>query len=127
MAGNQQQYALAFVTVNGPLLVQEQNVSVKRETKSTAVATVPGGYMGESPGAAMCTITCANATPLTKLEYDAGPAMAALQPGQVYIIYGTGAISLKTTVQIIEDSLEHGVDKQGTYSFSARGAFALWG
>ena len=127
MAGNQQQFALAFATVNGPLLVMEQNLSVKRETKSVAVATVPGGYMGESPGAAMCTLTITSATPMGKLEFNAGPMMAALQPGQVYIVYGTGAIQLKTTVQIIEDSFEHGVDKQGTYSFSARGAFADWG
>jgi hypothetical protein len=126
MAGNQTQYALIFVTVDGPLLVQQTEMSVKRETKSTAVATVAGGYMGESPGAAMCTVSVSNAIPLPKLEFNAGPNMAALKPNQVYFAYATGAIQLKTTVQIIEDTLTHGVDKAGSYSFQARGAFADW-
>jgi hypothetical protein len=123
---NQQIYTLAFVTVNGPLLVQQQHVSVRRKTNSQDVATVALGYAGESPGAPMVTIDVTNAVPTVGFEFNAGGQMLSLTPGQVYIVLGSGKIQLKTTVQIIEDSFEHGVNKQATYSFSARGAFQDW-
>lgn len=125
MAGNLQLYTLAFVTTDGTLLAEEKSVSVDRATNSQAVNTVPKGYAGESPGAAMCEFTVDNAVPAAAFEFDAGAKMRALIPTHLYII-GPGGSQLKGECFIISDSFKHGVNQEATYSFRARGPMTLW-
>jgi hypothetical protein len=122
-------YTLAFVTINGTLMAQEQDVTVTRTTNSQAVSTVGLGYAGESPGAAMCTIDVENAVPQAGFEYDAGQSMLSLTPVKLFVL-GPGGVppqQLKFTGQIIQDTFGHGVNKAATYRFSARGSFVTWG
>lgn len=119
------QYTLAFVTLSGTLLAQEQDVTVRRATNSQAVSTVPLGYAGESPGAAMVDIDVQNAVPATGFEFNAGQNMISLTPSKVFII-GPNNQQLKCTVQIIQDTFRHGVNNPAVYSFSCRGAFKDW-
>jgi hypothetical protein len=119
------QYSLLFETINGTLLAQEQDITVRRTTNSQAVNTVPIGYAGESPGAAMCELDVQNAVPAAGFEYNAGQNMISLTPVKAFTL-GPGGQQLKFTGQIISDTLRHGVNNPVTYSFSARGAFVDW-
>lgn len=124
-ASNLQQYGLYFVTVNGPLLVQEQDVTVDRDTHATQVATVPLGFAGVSPGAAMCEISVTNAVPQAGFEFDAGPNLASLAPADVFVI-GPGSKTLKGQVIIHKDNTSHGVNKAAVYSFQCWAPLAQW-
>lgn len=125
MPGNLSVYTLLFVTANGQLLAEEQNVTIDRTTNSQAVNTVPGSYSGESPGAGMTEVSVTNAVPAAGIEFDAGPSMAALLPAQLYVL-GAGGKTYKGDCFIISDSIRHGVNQAAEYSFRARGKMALW-
>lgn len=122
---NQILYTLAFVTANGTLLAQEQQVTINRTTNSQPVSTVANGYSGESPGAAMVEIDVENAVPAAGFEFNAGQAMLALAVTQVYVL-GPGGQTYKGSVQIYADTFQHGVDAQAKYSFKCRGAMVDW-
>jgi hypothetical protein len=123
-ASNIQSYALLFVTADGPLLAQEQHVTVTRSTNSQPVRTVALGYAGESPGAAMLEFDVTSAVPAAGQEFDAGNKMLTLTPTQLFLV-GPAGKELKGVVMIYSDVLAHGVDKQVEYSFKARGAFQV--
>jgi hypothetical protein len=122
---NLQAYTLLFETANGALLAQEQSITIDRTTNSQPVNTVPGGYSGESPGAAMMEVTVMNAVPAGGFEFDAGSTMAALIPTSLYTL-GPGGKQLKGECFIHADSIRHGVNQVAEYTFRARGKFALW-
>ena len=124
-ASNLQQYGLLFVTVDGPLLAQEQDVTVHRATNASPNNTVPLGYAGDSPGAGMVTIDVVNAVPAADFEFNAGKKMLALAPAAVFVI-GPGGKTLKSQVNIFEDTTQHGVNKAATYSFRCRGPLSDW-
>lgn len=119
------QYTLLFEYVDGALLAQEHSISIDRTTNSQPVSTVPGGYSGESPGAAMTDVTVESAVPAAGFEFDAGRKMVGLLPAKLYTL-GPGGKQLKGDCFIISDSLRHGVNQAATYSFKARGPFRLW-
>lgn len=125
MAGNLIQYSLAFATVNGLLLAQEQDVSVDRDTNGVPVSTVVNGYSGDSPGAGMVDITVESAVPAANFEFNAGPLMVSLTPAKVFIL-GPGGKQLKCTVQIYKDQFGHGVNKASKYTFKCRAALVDW-
>jgi len=125
VSGNLSVYTLLFVTANGALLAEEQNVTIDRTTNSQAINTVPGGYSGESPGAGMTEVTVVSAVPATGIEFDAGPTMAALLPAQLYTL-GPGGKTLKGDCFIISDSIRHGANQAAEYTFRARGKYTLW-
>jgi hypothetical protein len=125
VSGNLQTYSLAFVTVNGPLLSQEQDVTITRTTNAVPVSTVVIGYAGDSPGAPMAEIDVQNAVPAIGFEFDPSKWMASLTPVQL-IILGPGGLALKFVAQIYSDTFGHGVNKAASLSFKARSAFQLW-
>lgn len=122
---NLQLYTLIFATADGALLAEEKSVTIDRTTASQAVNTVPKGYAGESPGAAMCEFSVESAVPAGGFEFDAGKKMAGLIPTHLYFI-GPGGMQLKGECFIISDSLRHGVNQEATTSFRARGPMTLW-
>jgi len=122
---NLQLYTLLFATVDGALLAEEKSVTIDRTTNSQAVNTVPKGYAGESPGAAMSEFTVDNAIPAAGFEFNAGAKMAGLIPTHLYFI-GPGGEQYKGECFIISDSVKHGVNQEATYSFRARGPLTLW-
>jgi|SRR5450631_825110 hypothetical protein len=111
--------------MDGQLLIEEKSIQIDRATNSQPVSTVPKGYAGESPGAAMMEFTVEEAVPQGGFDFDAGKKMAALQPAHLYVI-GPAGLQLKGEVFVISDSLKHGVNQEANYSFRARGSFALW-
>ena len=122
---NQIQYTLAFVTADGTLLTQEQDVKVDRTTNSQAVSTVALGYAGESPGAPMVEIDVTNAVPAGGFEFQAGVKMTGLISTQVYVL-GPGGQTHKSQGQIYADSFSHGVNKAAAYSFRMRAPMVDW-
>ena len=124
-ASNLQQFSLLFVTVDGPLLAQEQDVTITRNTNAQPVSTVPLGYAGDSPGAAMVEIDVKNAIPAAGFEFNAGQIMLSLSPADVYLI-GPAGQQLKSTVNIYQDTTMHGVNKAAEYSFRCRGPMVDW-
>ena len=122
---NLQLYSLVYWTVNGALLSEQKSGTIDRATNSQAVNTVPKGYAGESPGAAMTEFSVENAVPAPGFEFDAGPNMAGLIPTHLYEI-GPGGLQYRGECFIIADSLKHGVNQEATYSFRARGPMTLW-
>lgn len=69
---NKRTHYNASVYVNGNLLTEESNVTVKRESGGNAVKTVAKGYAGRSPGAPTTTITVKNAVPSLEFELNPG-------------------------------------------------------
>jgi hypothetical protein len=122
---NLQQYTLMFVTLDGPLLAQEQHVTVNRNTHAQQVATVPLRFSGVSPGAAMVELEVKNAIPATGFEFDAGQNMLTLAPAKIYIL-GPGGKTLKGQCIIHQDSSTHGVNAPAEYNFSAWAPMAQW-
>jgi len=124
-ASSVQLYSLLFVAANGQLLAEEQEVDISRSTNSQAVATVPKGYAGESPGAGMTEVDVKSAIPAGGFEFDMGSKMAGLIPIDVQVI-GPGGKSMKGKAFVISDTIRHGVNQEATYSFRARMSLALF-
>ena len=122
---NLQQYTLLFVSAAGPILTQEQDITIRRMSNGQPVSTVVLGYAGDSPGAAMCEIDVTNAIPSLGFEFDPSVPIQSLTPIPLYV-YGPGGKILKTTAIIFEDTTSHGVNKQAQISFKARAAFQPW-
>jgi hypothetical protein len=126
VSGNLGLYGYLWELVNGSLLSQEQSIQVDRATNSQPVSTVPNGYSGESPGAAMIEVTVESAVPqVTGFEFDAGASLGGLIPVQLYTL-GPGGKTLKGECFIISDSIRHSVNNPMQYTFRARGPLAFW-
>lgn len=121
---NLQRYTKINVYVDGSLLFEEIDVTVRRSTNSQEVKTVAKGYSGESPGAAMCEIDVNNAFPEDGMEFDVGSAMANLTPVEMTQFAGGKTMTVKGF--IIEDTAQHGVDKAAGVSFKFRGPMPQW-
>lgn len=121
---NLQTYALAYATVDGALLSEEASVVVNRHTGSQAVITVPKGYAGESPGAAMSEVDVVSAVPAIGFEFNAAAKMRALVPAELGVIVGTQVLVVKGF--IIADTFKHAANSEATYDFKFRGQFGDW-
>ena len=117
-------YTLAAVYIGSTLLMQEQQVSVTRDTKSNPVSTVQGGYQGESPGAPMMELAVDNAVPAADFEFDPGLLMQPLTPA-TFVLRAAGR-SLTTQGFIYSDTFTHGTNQEAKISFRARASFAPW-
>ena len=124
MSGNLQLYTLLFGAINGTLLAEEQQIDVARTANAAIVNTVPKGFAGVSPGAAMTEVDVKNAVPQGGFEIDFGPNIAGLIPVSVQVI-GPGK-TLKSTAFVLSDSIRHGVNQEATYEFKAIMPMALF-
>jgi len=117
-------YTLATVVINGAVLSEEARVTIDRRSNAQQVNTVAKGYAGDSPGAAMMTISVDNAVPSEDFEFDPGPYMLTLKPVEIKI-FAAGR-SLKTDGRITDDNFSHAVDSNSNLRFDARCKFANW-
>lgn len=124
-ASSVQLYTLLFIATNGTLLAEEQQIDIARQTNSQAVLTVPKGYAGESPGAAMVEFDVRNAIPAGGFEFEMGKYMAGLIPIDIQVL-GPGGKSLNGKAFVISDTIRHGVNQEASYEFKARAALALF-
>lgn len=118
MAGNLQIYSILFGVVNGTLLAEEQQIDVTRTANAQMVNTVPKGFAGVSPGAAMTEVDVKNAVPQGGFEIDFGPNIAGLIPVDVQV-QGPGGKTLKGKAFVLNDSIRHGVNQEASYEFKA--------
>ena len=123
MAGNLAIYALAYVTIENALLTQEGSVSLRRTTGSQAVLTVPNGYSGESPGAAMCEMEIESAIPFAAVEYDPTKVMQGLIPVEVGMILAGKTYKSKGFIH--EDDYRHAVNQESKQTLRFRGTFPV--
>lgn len=68
-------YDQAFVYINGRLLVQNTSVDVEHADDIAQVKTVPGGFVGITPGAPVTTVKLKEVVPITGFEFDFALAM----------------------------------------------------
>ena len=126
MSANFQQYSLIFVGVNGALLAEEGEVSMKRASNAKIVETVAKGLAGLSPGAPMAQGRVMSSMPAaTGLEYDAGPVIISLTVVQLKLVRSDGK-GCTFPAFILDDDTSHGVGKSAAYDFSYIGAFPTW-
>ena len=121
---NIQTYSKALVYLNGDLLSEESNVTVKRESGGNAVKTVAKGYSGRSPGAPMTTISVTNAVPSNDFEKDPGAFMLQNEPVEV-TIFAAGR-TLICQGFIIDDNFQHGVENAASLEFNFEGGASMW-
>ena len=116
MAGNDQLYSLLFITTDGTLLAEEQQIDIKRTSNSQRVMTVAKGFAGLSPGAPLVEISVTNAMPSAGFEFDMGKKILGLIPVDVQVL-GPGGTALKGKAFVESDTIRHGVNQAASYSF----------
>jgi len=121
---NVQRYSKAVVYVNGALLTEESNVTVKRESGGNSVKTVAKGYAGRSPGAPMTMITVKNAVP--SLEFELNPGQYIIENESVEISIFAAQRTLTVEGFIIDDNFQHGVDSAAELEFNFEGGPSDW-
>lgn len=121
---NLQNYTKAVVYINGALLTEESNVTVKRESGGNAVKTVAKGYAGRSPGAPMTTITVKNAVPSEEFELNPGQFINNSESCEISVFAAGKTLTLDAF--IIDDNFQHGVDAAAELEFNAEGGPSDW-
>ena len=121
---NVQKYTKAVVYINGTLLTEESNCTVKRDSGGNAVKTVAKGYGGRSPGAPMTMITVKNAVPSADFEFNPGPFINNTDEVEVSV-FAAGR-TLTVTGFIINDNFQHGVDAAAELEFEFEGGPSDW-
>ncbi len=123
-ASNLQLYTVAYIYINGSLLSEEASLTVDRVTNSQEVLTVAKGYAGESPGAAMTSITVDNAVPSGDFEFNPDSFMGAMQPVEIVVFAANKKLNFNGF--IISDNFSHAVNSASKLTFAARGSFAAF-
>lgn len=121
---NEQLYTKASVYINGRLLTESSNVTIKRESGSNPVETIHKGYAGESPGAKKANITVRNAVPSADFELDPGPFMNNDEAVELSI-FAAGRTATATGF-IYEDNFQMGVGNAAELEFSFRTGQLDW-
>lgn len=121
---NVQTYTKAVVYINGNLLTEESNCTVKRESGGNAVKTVAKGYSGRSPGAPMTMITVKNAVPSADFEFNPGAFINNTVEVEVSV-FAAGK-TLTVVGFIISDNFQHGVDAAAELEFEFEGGPSDW-
>ncbi len=121
-----QKYALALVRINGLLLVEEQEVTIDRDSRSQEMNTVAKQYAGESPGAGIMTIDVVECVPALDFELNFGSHFVNLQDEVEIQIEIPGGRSLTTRGFIIKDNFRHGVNSPAHISCHIRATLADW-
>lgn len=119
-----QLYTKASVYIDGALLAEESDVTVKRMTGAQVVKTVAKGFSGLSPGAPMLQISVTNAVPSTDFEYNPGSDMSDLVVKEVTIFAAGRTLTSKGF--ITDDNFSHASESQSKLSFEFTGQFADW-
>lgn len=115
-------YAVMNVVIDGTLLSEHAQASVRRQSGSNPVHTMAKGYAGETPGSKMIEFDVTNAVPAADFELDAGDWMIANKPVEFGVLVAGRQIRFMGF--IISDTLRQGVNQEATYEFTARGQFA---
>ena len=121
---NVQNYTKAVVYINGALLTEESNVTVKRESGGNAVKTVAKGYAGRSPGAPMTMITVKNAVPSADFELNPGAFINNSESCEISIFAAGRTLTVEGF--IIDDNFQHGVDAAAELEFNFEGGPSDW-
>lgn len=121
---NQQDYAIAYITVNGALLGQEGSFTMSRTSNAQVIKTVAGGYTGDSPGAPMCEVSIKNFVPQAGIEFDAGTYIQTLTRVKVGILM-SGKIAESQGI-FYEDDTAHGTDSPASYDLKFRGSYPVF-
>jgi hypothetical protein len=124
MAG--QKYALALVRVDGLLLVEEQEITIDRDSRSQEMNTVALQYAGESPGAGIMTIDIVNAVPALDFELNFGSFFVNIQGEHEISVEIPGGRHLTTRGSIIKDNFRHGVNSPAHLSAHIRATLKDW-
>ena len=118
-------YSLAYVEIDGTLLLEEADVKITRDSRSQEQNTVAKQYAGESPGAGLMTIEVMNAVPAGGFELDPGKYFVD-GPKQCQIKIVAAGSTLTTDGFIVGDNFGHGVNKEASISFHGRFQMAKW-
>ena len=124
MSTTVQRYTKAVVYVNGNLLTEESNCTIKRTDGGNTVKTVAKGFAGRSPGAPMTMITVKNAVPSADFELNPGPFMETTEAVEI-TVFAAGR-TLSVTGFITDDNFQHGVDAAAELEFEFEGGFSDW-
>jgi len=123
-------YALCKVYVNDRLAVEETNVTIKRESRTTEVDTVNKGLSGGSQGSGRMTITLDSAVPAAGIEHDLGDYIANVVDSSGgfprITITGNGNKTLVTQGMAMDDDLSHGVDQNAKQTVNFTCQMAQW-
>lgn len=95
---------MASVYVNGTLLTEECNVTIKRIGGGIVVKTTVKGYAGESPNAPMTMITVRNAVPSVDFEFNPGLNIDRLKEVEVSV-FAAGK-----TLTVVGEIIDHNFD-----------------
>ncbi len=121
-----EKYALCLVRIHGLLLIEEQEVTIDRDSRSQEMNTVAKQYAGESPGAGIMTIDVVEAVPALEFELNWGTHFVKLQDEVEIQLEKPGGESLTTTGFIIKDNFRHGVNSPAHVSCHIRATLADW-
>jgi|SRR5208337_2703169 len=118
-------YTLAYVEIDGLLLLEEADVTINRDARSQEQNTVAKQYAGESPGAGLVTIEVMNAVPAGGFELNPDKYFAD-GPKQCQIKIVAAGSTLTTDGFILGDNFRHGVNKEASIQFHGRFQMAKW-
>jgi hypothetical protein len=117
-----EEYSLAYVEVDGVLLLEEADVKIHRTSGAQKQLTVAKGLAGFSPGAGEMSIEVTNAVPAGGFEVNPGKYFTkGLKIAKVKIV--AAGLVLTTSGQIMDDNFSHGVNKEASIQFT--GTFEL--
>ena len=122
---NNQLYSLAYVTINGRLLMEHSDCTLTRNSNAQPVRTVAKGLAGFSPGAADCEIDVQNAAPAADFEYDPGDDIDENTVVECSVVGPDGKQAMSKGC-ILSDTFQHGVGKEAAISFKFHGSFPKW-
>lgn len=120
-----EEYALAYVEIDGVLQLEEADVTINRDPKLLPQYTVAKRFAGVSPGAGEMMVDVSSAVPVGGFETDPGKYFVD-GPKKVQIRIVVGQISLTTDGFITKDNFRHGVNKEATINFSGMFEMSAW-
>jgi hypothetical protein len=121
----QEEYALAYVEVDGVLQLEEADVTINRDPKLLPQYTVAKRLAGVSPGAGETMIDVQSAVPVGGFETDPGKYFVD-GPKRCQVRIVAGLQSMTVDGWITKDNFRHGVNKEATINFSGIFELGKW-
>ncbi len=117
-------YTKGTVYINGKLLAEETEISLKRTSNAQRVNTVAKGFAGLSPGAAIVEGTIQNAVPAVDFEYDPGDNIQGLTVVEITTFAAGNTLTVKAFIE--SDEFTHAVNSASALSFPFVGQMSTW-
>lgn len=109
-------HSAIFCLVDGQLFTRETSFTLEQKSNSTPVKTVPLGFSGVTPGAAMAEATIENSLPADDMEYNPSATIRLNAVIELGVIVSGRQMVAKGFVTGV--TYKHGVDENAVQSIT---------